>query len=424
MIRTFRGLTMIGLVLLLGANAFAQGKGNGGGKGGGDNGGGGEDPPVTLPAVRYQINRMDFPADSYTYINDVNDLGEVVGWISFIQADGTTGPRHAYVANPAMSEFTLLESIVDTSNLPADAWLASAVGINDHGVVVGYTLNDADERYPFAVDLALDSPVVDLLPRTGFVDDYARRINNRGEIVGVFSNPLDPETTEDDYVSMWYLDPLLYGDPATRIPRDVDEFGNPVAVDLSHLSPVSLESILGPTLTGALISNPSDNGPTFIGGNSAIDQAPFRLNISTMTAEFLTDFIPDGSIVGIDASGAVAGRGLEPGKGKKLTTYGYRYSSALEVLPEPTPTATGRVGEVLLGDGITGAFALYRDWQDGLGSRSVPLDDLVIGSSEDLDAWYTSEFGVTQMASGGTIALKMGGGAVDELVTLFEVPSP
>jgi hypothetical protein len=411
-------LMTVAALCVVAAPCFAQGKGGGKG-GGGGNDGGGEDPPAPLPAVRYEINRVDFPADSYSNINDVNNFGDVVGWVAFTEGDGSRGPNRAYLANPAMSQFVLLDSIVDTSNLPANTWLASVVGINDHGVVVGYTLNDADERYPFAVDLALERPVVDLLPRTGFVYDYASKINNRGEIVGVFLNPLDPETTDDNYISLWYLDPLLYGDPATRIARDADELGNPLPFDMSQQSPVSLESIVGPTSHRVFISNPSGDTPTFIGGTSSIDSAPFRLDISTMAAEFLTDFTTNGVVRGMDASGALVGVGAEPGKGKKITAYGYRYIDVLKVLPEPDVAGCGPVGDVLFAraDG----YALYRDWQDELGTRSVSLNDLVTGNLEDLAIWNSSVQQLVKMSSGGVIALRLDG---DQVVTLFEVPAP
>jgi hypothetical protein len=151
------------------------------------------------------------------------------------------------------------------------------------------------------------------------------------------------------------------------------------------------------------------------------DGVPFRIDVGAFSAEFLTDFIADGTVRAMDASGAVIGTGLAPApKGKKFVSFNYRYGSQLEVLPDDgTPVATGRIGEVLLST-YTG-FCVYRDWQDGLGSRAIDVNELVTG--EDADLFAATDKDAWGMTSEGGIFGKLGAGDYYEIFMLFEVPA-
>ncbi|MCA8977433.1 MAG: hypothetical protein KDC98_22110 [Planctomycetes bacterium] len=109
-----------------------------------------------------------------TLINDMNEAGEVVGWVSAggVQAF-VVGPDHAHEILPLPTGYS-------------SAW---AQGINDHGVIVGSAATGNFPEFGQAVAWLPDGQggysVQFLGQLPGHTSSVAYDVNNRGDIVGV-----------------------------------------------------------------------------------------------------------------------------------------------------------------------------------------------------------------------------------------------
>lgn len=360
------------LMLSAGSLSIADHKGTPHGKPGG-----GEDPPpppppADLPDVRYRIQFIEQPtnatAASYVWINDMNNLGQVVGIYS------STAGRRPFLYNPLVStdQGVDLNAIV-TAGIP-DGWrFRSALAINDHMVVVGNMEEiSTGQRRPVAIDLLAVDPVVDLLPDVGVDHSHGFKINENGDILGVVD-------LGDGLWASWIFNPGLYGDPAQRTPRD----GTPLDMsgEMPDLLPLSGSS---PSYD---LNNPVGTSPAQIAGVDA-DRVAFRYTLGDAEPELfpelnLSNLTPDSNL---NDSGTFTGYLYYPREGKRkyyLATF--RYNTELDELPQRSdgeiaymPIDMNSSGDLLLWD------ALYRDdW----GDRYVKINDLVVGTDPDMAAW-------------------------------------
>jgi hypothetical protein len=235
MIRHFLAhLVVASCVLALATSAPAQGKK------------GGNNPPPPLPPVRYEIRYFQHPSHpipaaketpySLDYLTNVfgglNNSGECVGNYGTPDAQ-----QHAWYFNPAS-----MDQAIDLNDLPVvgvpEGWfLAHALDINDHGDIVGFLRLSANPviRRGFALHLqgspeSNGLPAVTLLPDgdESWIDTYARRINENGDVLGVF------QRTDGTWGA--YLHNLANGQGPPEI-IDVNMTGGAVATSLSNPDP-------------------------------------------------------------------------------------------------------------------------------------------------------------------------------------------
>jgi hypothetical protein len=164
------------------------------------------------PTFQYVLTIPDLPADSTggVYVNDMNNRGQVVGW--YAVGEG----RKGYLYDPAIPGGVIDLSALNLPGIPPGYQINSVVGINDHQVLVGYLTNDfglSGDSIGFAIDWAADTPVVDLLPEMGSGYSYGRKINENGDILGVFEDT-------GGAIRAYFHNPGVYGDPGLRAPRD------------------------------------------------------------------------------------------------------------------------------------------------------------------------------------------------------------
>ena len=384
--------------------------GKGGGKPGG--GGGGTD----LPPVRYRIAFPAMPANATGGVNidDINNLGQVVGWYS--TADGHRA--FLYDAKVNANSVIDLNTLVQTG-LP-DGWhLSSAVGINDKMVIVGCIEPTGGPigqfRQPIAIDLGTETPVVDLLPDVGVDNSYGKHINENGDILGVYQ-------TENGYYA-WFFNPGLYdGNPQVRAERD----GLPL--DMTQQVPQRLESLGGRAhffhLNNAVgtappqIAGEFDNGIAFryTTGDSPVLETFPELNLYV-----------DG-LDGLNDSGTFCGTLYFPKIGKsKAYTVPFRYNTTLDELPALSDITTGINSS---GDLIFGNYIYRDDWAADYGRAYVPIDDLVVGTEADLATWFSgTSFAMWELSdragasNSGTIAGNLGGVAPSPILFVL-TPEP
>lgn len=141
-------------------------------------------PELDLPAVRYRINFVQGPGRIIN-LSDFTNSGIVVG--RYWDVDDDDDERSsAFIYFPGSEQAIDLNTLV-TAGIPDGAWLRSAVGINEWGVVVGSMEHDTGEFTGYAMDIWADNPVVDLLPDFGLGYSYGAQVNENGDILGIGS---------------------------------------------------------------------------------------------------------------------------------------------------------------------------------------------------------------------------------------------
>lgn len=339
------------------------------GKGGGNGGGGGDDGGTTdpLPPVRYRLSYPTPPADQTgsVYVNGSNNLGQVVGWYH-----SSTDTR-AFLYDPALGMVDLNQLV--TGGIPEGWHLRSGVAISDRMVVVGtimLTGSDPHVAHPFALDLSLENPVVDLLPEVGSDFQTGTQINENGDILGAYRNAAG---TFDG----WMFNPGLYGDPATRVARD----GTPL--DMSSEGPAYLP--LTGNASRFLLNNPTDSRAAQVAGVDSTGVA-FRYTLGDAVPELFPalDLWVDW-LGGFNDSETFCGVINVAGTKRNRTSIApFRYNTTVQQLPEFSQGTKdmNSSGDILFYDTVS------RDWGDGLGERYVALDDIVVGSDADLAVWF------------------------------------
>jgi probable HAF family extracellular repeat protein len=332
-----------------------------------------EPPPFT-----YQISFPGLPFDATStgvHINDINNLGQVVGWYQT-----GTDSRNAFLFDPFSPSAVIdLNTLINVEDLPLGYHIASAVGINDHQVIVG-SLHDAEgNRLGFALDYGAAPRVLDLLPELSPTYNYGRRINENGDILGVY---LDVDGLYNAYL----FNPGFY-DGNLGVPdlRDL-RGGDGAPIDMSS-DPVTFLPLDG-SANSVELNNPLNGRPAQIGGTDSGGNA-FRYTPGGSPAyesfpEINHDLLR--AVYGINDDGTFCGRALVPvvgGKGKgKTVSAPYRFNTSLEGLPIDTNQWINPPQINNSGDLMTGKY-VYRD-----GRNWVHIDTLVSGTIEDLDAWF------------------------------------
>ena len=190
----FRGSRLclpLSCVVLFATAAFAYPPpdGKGGGKGGG-----GEDPPPEpeLPPIEYLETKIALPAAGVqgARLNRFNELGMIGGYYYF---PDQIHDRRAYLYDPGdpLNPYSAIDlNELAPVGLHPDWIIRSVVGMNNNGLVVGYIslFDDVTIRRGFVMDLAADPVELYTLPDDGWgwVDTYARNVNDNGDILGVF----------------------------------------------------------------------------------------------------------------------------------------------------------------------------------------------------------------------------------------------
>jgi hypothetical protein len=235
-----RSLFLIAMILtVLGAGpVLAQGK----------KGGGSTQP---LPNVRYTLQSYKHPsfpalATESTYATYLtNSLLGLNNWGECVGSYGTPdGHQHAWYFDPqTMTQALDLNGIgVD---IPSGEFLSQATSINDSGEIVGSMRKIADPmfRRGFVIELRPASgtlPVLHELPEDPtWVDTYPRRINNQGEILGIFNDGLSLYSGFTAYlynfknptIAPRVSDRMLAG----RATHDLNNFGDVVATDSNRI---------------------------------------------------------------------------------------------------------------------------------------------------------------------------------------------
>lgn len=320
-----------------------------------------------VPTFHYLLTIPQMPAAATggPIINDLNNRGQVVGW--YQDAQGQKG----FLYDPSIPGGVIDLSSLSLPGIPAGYRISSAVGINDHEVLVGYLTNDfgasGAHRIAFALDWAAESPVVDLLPNMGSPFSYGRKINENGDILGIY----------DTIQTAYLFNPGLYaGDPAIRALRDGQ------AVDFSNDTTSALP------FGSQIINNPVGNSPARVAGKDSNGVA-FRYTTGLEpNYEPFPDIVLGDNLGGINDAGTFCGvknvRTMIRKNQYETTRVPFRYTSAIDTLP--IDQAYAIAGDINNSGDVVGNTALYRtEWGGWRQLTDLP----VVGQNDDMLFWFT-----------------------------------
>ena len=322
------------------------------------------------PTFQYVLTLPALPADGTgtVYENDLNNRGQMVGWYS------TAEGRKGYIYASQSSSIIDLTAL-NLPGIPDGYQITSVVGINEHQVLVGYLTNDfgaSGNRIVFAVDFAAVNPVVDLLPDMLSTRSYGSKINENGDILGVYTDELGA------WRGYIYNPGLYNGDPLVRAARDG------IPQDLRDGITSSLPMGFSP---GFNLNNPVGNIPAQVAGTDPNGIA-FRYTTGLQPlSETFPEIDLDGRVRGINDAGTFCGVMNVTTVVKRITRTSrvpFRYTSIVGQLPGNSGYSSAsdinNAGDIIDGDDV------YRDtW----GWRQ--LTDLpVIGYDADVLLWLTS----------------------------------
>lgn len=122
-------------------------------------------------------------------LNDMNSFGDAVG-----RYQTPDGQWHAWLYDPTSPYSPGGQRAIDLNDLPIldmpdGAAIASAVGLNDLGTVVGYLAynNDTTNKSPIILDMNAVPLRIQQIPTDAtWTNSYARKVNNNGDVLGVF----------------------------------------------------------------------------------------------------------------------------------------------------------------------------------------------------------------------------------------------
>lgn len=168
----------------------------GNGKGNGKPGGG-DDPPITLPPVRFQLTMLDdyFAASLNTRASGVNASGTVIGYLW----GDSTSYRSAFLYTSTMGvvELSALAGAVwtdlaaDPSAGPATGWIAEdAIKINAHNEISGRAIHsETAATRPYILINTFSAPQFLLLPKVGNGDVSYVHLNDHADVIATQSDP-------------------------------------------------------------------------------------------------------------------------------------------------------------------------------------------------------------------------------------------
>lgn len=239
---------------------------------------------VSLPPVEYHATYIPMPiwTNNFT-LNDFSDSGMAVGFYI-----NDLNEKNAWLYDP----YTDPTQVVDLNTLlitGLDRWstelypswtIASAVGINNNGLVVGYVRPIDDPTYRRGYVLDLQTMKIYDLPDGDLLDTYARKVNDNGDILGQFR--------DGDFHGAYLFNPGL----RSQIEPDLN----------LEIVPTNVRS------QAVALNNPPEGVRSEIVGVLATNWAVFQFTRGDTEAVIRTD-IPLNSAVVINSFGDIAGIG-------------------------------------------------------------------------------------------------------------------
>ena len=168
-------------------------------------------PPPPPPPVRYEIQFFNtLTPGGGGYMNDFNNKSQAVGWYSL------NGRKRAWFYDPVITPtgVTDLDQLVRANRpdsqlggVPTDWFIASAVGMNELGAIVGYLELSNDPavnptiRRGYVLDLnAMGGPKLTTIPDEALRYATPTDINNHGLVLGIFALTTDLRGVYDRYL--------------------------------------------------------------------------------------------------------------------------------------------------------------------------------------------------------------------------------
>ena len=263
------------------------------------------------------------------------------------------GSKHAFLYDPAGNSTTAIdlhEAILLLGVAP-DGWVStSATDINDDGVIVGYlepSVWDPNFRRGYRLDTR--NWTISLLPDDDWSYSFPRRINEDGDIAGLYRN-LDQ----------------TWGVYSIR------------ALDTTVL-------LLGQNVQQNIHLNNSVEGRAAQVAGLLTDGTPFRWTTGAAGTLELISGIPSSSVAGINDSGTIGGSTYTKVLKGGSARYALRYSTTLEILPSANKAAVSinSAGDLAIQYFAEPSFLYHDSW------GFLKLDDLIDLSDPDAPAWFS-----------------------------------
>jgi len=175
-------------------------------------------PPPPPPSVAdYTVLDLDpLPGDLRAQANDINDMGQIVGWSSGQEQTAVLWTIDAAGAVTVQDLGTL-----------AGGTFSIAFGINNLGQIVGFADGALGIRRPFI--WTANNGMRDLGVPVGLVGGFARRINDAGQVVGSFITS-QTNTTLQETFGIWIVD----NSGATTEERNLGNLGGKTAIGFDN----------------------------------------------------------------------------------------------------------------------------------------------------------------------------------------------
>jgi probable HAF family extracellular repeat protein len=152
--------------------------------------------PPTPPIANYSVLQLDpLAGDQQANAEDINDLGQIVGWSS----GGTMG-QTAVLWSIDQAGVVTVESL---GKLPGGTF-SNAQAINNNGQVVGFADGGSGTRRPFI--WTETGGMRDLGVPVGLVGGQAHQINDNGQVVGVVFRTEFFSLTDSGRFAIWTVD--------------------------------------------------------------------------------------------------------------------------------------------------------------------------------------------------------------------------
>ncbi len=170
---------------------------------------------VTDTPVEYTIQEIPVPGIGTVWINGMTNSGFVYGWFTDT-VDGVTVYRSGWIYDQLDGVFYDLNQeaslLMQAQTLfGPDASILSVVGMNSRGDMVGYVEDTAAIRKGYVIDTSFEGQfssnpadwTIRALPDFGSDYTYGRRINENGDVLGVYRRA---DGTSDAYLYNPWLD--------------------------------------------------------------------------------------------------------------------------------------------------------------------------------------------------------------------------
>jgi probable HAF family extracellular repeat protein len=170
---------------------------------------------LPVPAADYTVLQLDpLPGDQRANAEDINDLGQIVGW----SGGGTTG-QTAVLWSVDQAGVVTVKSL---GKLPGGTF-SYAMAVNSNAQVVGFADGASGTRRPFI--WTESGGMRDLGVPTGLVGGQAHQINDNGQVVGAVFQSEFSDLTAQGRFAIWRVD----ADGAVIDIRDLGTLGGVAA---------------------------------------------------------------------------------------------------------------------------------------------------------------------------------------------------